>query len=123
MKTNLGEFANSRTRQEDAHEPILSGRGKMTAKTANKDEFICGVLSTLGFVYAAGEETIAEEIVSSSHPYTLLRVARREEDIYLPNLRKTIRFLKQREKMRVKRLQCRFRSHWCAEPTDSAPPD
>jgi hypothetical protein len=60
-----------------------------------KEAFMCGILAALGFIYAADEETTAEEIVSASGPYALLRVARKNEDCYLPNLRKTIRFLRE----------------------------
>lgn len=62
-----------------------------------KDQFLCGVLAALGCVYAADEETIAEEIVNTIGASALLRVARANEDCFLPNLRETIRFLKKQK--------------------------
>jgi hypothetical protein len=59
----------------------------------SKDEFLCGVLIALGFVYEEGQATLAERIVAATGPYALLRVAKKNEDISLPNLRKTIRDL------------------------------
>jgi len=57
----------------------------------NKDDFFCGVLAALGVVYSADEETTAEEIVRMAGGYSLLRVAKKNQDCYLPNLRKTVR--------------------------------
>ncbi len=68
----------------------------MMTRQGKKDEFLCGVLAALGFVYDAGEETTAEAIVSATGPYALLRVAKENEDIFLPNVRKTIYFLRGR---------------------------
>jgi hypothetical protein len=58
--------------------------------------FLCGVLLALGHVYSVDDETVAEAIVSDVGKYALLRVAKKNEDCYLPNLRKTIRFLNQK---------------------------
>lgn len=58
-----------------------------------KDEFLCGVLSALGCVYDLGQETVAEDIVKAVGASGLLRVAKVNEDIFLPDLRKTINFL------------------------------
>jgi hypothetical protein len=65
-----------------------------SAKKARDDAFLLGVLVALGCVYAADEETTAQEIVSAVGAASLVRVAKAEDDPYLPNLRKTIRFLR-----------------------------
>ena len=64
---------------------------------SERDSYLKGVLAGLGFVYAADAETLAEEIVSAVGPYALLRIAEINEDCYLPNLRRTIRFLERRK--------------------------
>jgi len=60
------------------------------------DSFLSGVLVALGCAYHAGHETLAEEIVQTCGAEDLLRVAKREADIYLPELRCTVAFLKRR---------------------------
>ena len=65
-------------------------------KREHKDWFLCGVLAALGCVYAADGETLAEEIVRAVGATSLLRVARKNEDVYLPNLRHTTRMLRER---------------------------
>ena len=61
-----------------------------------KDDFLCGVMAALGHIYEVGQETIAEEIVSAAGAAGLLRVANANDDIYLPNLRKTVNELRRR---------------------------
>ena len=63
------------------------------------EAFMCGVLAALGVVYDYDEETVAEDIVKAVGASGLLRVARANEDIFLPNLRKTIN-----ETRRLRRL-------------------
>ena len=63
----------------------------------DRDSFLLGVLIALGEIYAAGEETTAEAILRALGPKDTNRmvlVAHREEDMSLPNLRATVRFLK-----------------------------
>jgi hypothetical protein len=55
------------------------------------DAFLSGVLVSLEIVYAGGQETCAEEIVEAVGPYALLRVAKKEEDPCLCDLRRTAR--------------------------------
>lgn len=62
-----------------------------------RDDFYCGVMAALAIVFDAGEETLAEEIVRSVGTLNLLRVAKREDDPWLKNLRATARELKRRE--------------------------
>jgi hypothetical protein len=71
----------------------------MKRTNRDKNEWLLGVLIALGCVYEAGAETIAEDIIKLVGPVGLLRVAKKEQDLYLPNLRKTIRFLKGREEV------------------------
>lgn len=64
---------------------------------ANKnDNFHIGVLCALACVYNAGQETLAEEIVAVCGMDNLLRIATKEDDIYLPQLRETVRILRER---------------------------
>ena len=64
-----------------------------------KDEdFYCGVLVALGCVYSCGAEGAAEEIVQTCGATKLLQVAKKNEDLYLPNLRHTISFLRGQHK-------------------------
>ena len=64
---------------------------------AETDAFYAGVLVALGCIYDAGYATITEEIIAAvGSPYGLLRVARKNEDPCLPQLRKTVRYLQQR---------------------------
>ena len=58
--------------------------------------FYSGVLAALAIVYAAGEETTAEEIVRAVGSARLLSVAKQEDDMCLKDLRKTVRFLSSR---------------------------
>ena len=64
-----------------------------------KDDFLCGVMAALGQIYECGQETIAEELVKATGAVDLLRVARANDDIYLPNLRKTARELKRLDRL------------------------
>lgn len=59
-----------------------------------KDARLSGVLIALAMVYDAGIETLAEEIVGTVGADDLLRVAIREKDYKLKDIRKTIAFLK-----------------------------
>lgn len=68
------------------------------ARKRYNDEFINGVLIALGCIYQHDAETLAEEIVTLIGASSLLRVAKANDDVYLPNLRKTIRFLKSVDK-------------------------
>ena len=70
----------------------------------NKQEtesFYCGVLVALGCVCMAGEDSLAEEIIKTvGSPYRLLRIARENEDPWLPELRQSIRYLQEQKKWR-----------------------
>ena len=68
------------------------------ARKRYNDEFINGILVALGVVYIHDAETLAEEIITLVGASALLRVAKDNDDVYLPNLRKTVRFLKERQK-------------------------
>jgi len=59
-----------------------------------RDLRLSGVLIALGIIYYSDAESLAEEIVGTVGATDLLRVAIAENDTYLPNLRKTIQFLK-----------------------------
>lgn len=61
-----------------------------------KDAVYSGVLIALANVYEADVETLAEEIVGTVGASELVRVATAEEDYILPQLKKTIAFLKSR---------------------------
>ena len=63
-------------------------------KKALTDHFFLGVLVALGCVYAQDAEVCAEEIVWTVGAASLLRVAKAEDDMCLPDLLKTIRFLR-----------------------------
>lgn len=52
-----------------------------------------GILIALGVIYQCGAETVAEELVKACDEKALLRIAKREGDPYLKNLRQTVRFL------------------------------
>jgi hypothetical protein len=65
------------------------------------DDFYCGVMAALGVIYQAGEETLAEEIVAAVGASSLLRVAKREDDVWLPDLKATVRFLARRKTLRA----------------------
>lgn len=65
-------------------------------KREHTDWFLLGVLCALGHLYAHGEDTLAEEIIYATGKYALLRVAKKNEDLYLPNLRKSIRYLNEK---------------------------
>ena len=58
------------------------------------DDFSCGVMVALGFIYDADQETLAGEIVSAIGASELLKVAKANDDIFLPNLRKTVNSLR-----------------------------
>ncbi len=81
----------------------LDGKDNQLAESKRRctmtraDEFLCGVLAALGCVYDADEETLAEEIVYETGASALFRVAKVNEDYFLPNLRKTIKFLRERK--------------------------
>jgi len=59
--------------------------------------FYNGVLVALQCIYEAGNNTTAEEIVVAVGAAGLLRTAKRDDDICLQKLRKTIRFLARRK--------------------------
>lgn len=63
-----------------------------------EDGFHAGVLVALAVIYDHGYETAAEEIVAAVGGPGLLRVAKREDDMCLKDLRKTIRFVNQKYK-------------------------
>lgn len=67
--------------------------------TSASNDFYSGVLAALGVVYLQDAETLAEEIVGTVGAKELLRVAKRNEDPWLPNLKATIRFLKDRDRL------------------------
>lgn len=72
-----------------AHADELAGLRKDRA-----DAVLSGVLIALGCVYLFGAEGAAEEIVGTVGADELLRVAKAEEDCYLPQLENTISFLR-----------------------------
>lgn len=81
--------------------PTGEAKRKPSAPSMGTDQFYSGVLVALGCVYFADEETLAEEIVGTVGEKELLRVAVAEEDCYLPNLKRTIAFLKSRRRRPV----------------------
>ena len=64
--------------------------------TRSSDDVTIGVLCALGVVYTAGEETLAEEILTACDGRECLRVAVENEDIFAPNIRNTLAFLAER---------------------------
>ncbi len=69
----------------------------MTKKRELDDAVLSGVLIALGVVYTNENDptaTLAQEIVGTVGAAGLLRVAKKEEDCYLPQLRKTVRSLR-----------------------------
>lgn len=60
--------------------------------------FHSGVMAALAVVYQADQETLAEEIVGLCDEAELLKVARAEDDPWLPNLRRTVRVLRHSRK-------------------------
>ena len=68
----------------------------MTDRT--KDDFLCGMMAALGHIYEFGQETIAEEVVKAAGTAGLLRVAKANDDIFLPDLRKTVNTLRSRRR-------------------------
>lgn len=68
-------------------------RATKRKENVERDLRLSGVLIALAFVWQAGAETLAEEIVGDVGAKDLLRVAKNEQDCYLPQLRKTIAFL------------------------------
>jgi len=71
-------------------------------KRENNDWYLIGVLSALGHLYAHGEDTIAEEIIYATGKYALLRVAIKNKDMYLPNLRASICYLNDKHRRQPK---------------------
>ena len=69
------------------------------AQRKENDAFLSVVLAALGCVYCADAQVLAEDIVMTVGTAGLLRVAKREEDISLSDLRRTIRELKRRERI------------------------
>lgn len=67
-------------------------------KAAALDGFYAGVMAALGVVYAHDDETVAEEILKECDVNHLLRVAMKNDDPYLPNLKATMKFLKGRRR-------------------------
>lgn len=89
-------------------------------KKAWSDGFHSGVLAALACVYDAGQEVVAEEIVAAVGAAALLRIAKREDDMCLKDLRKTVRFLASRA--RVRELFERGRDIVEARSASTAPP-
>jgi hypothetical protein len=76
----------------------MKSRSASAAQVAQNKDFYMGILVSLAVIYAAGAETVAEELVREVGPKELLAIAKAEDDIALPDLRKTIRFLASRER-------------------------
>ena len=60
------------------------------------DDFYLGIIVTLGFVYAADDATcvLAQEIVRDVGGASLIRVAKKHEDMNLAKIRATVRSLR-----------------------------
>lgn len=63
---------------------------------AEKAAFSGGVLCALTVIGMAGEDTYYDEIVASCHAASLLYYARKNHDVELPRLRKSVRRIKER---------------------------
>lgn len=84
-------------------DPEASTSDAGSSAAANRDDDVTtGILIALGIVYYCDAENAAEEIVKACDWEKLLRAAKREEDCYLPNLRRTIAFLKSTGKIGIK---------------------
>jgi len=84
-------------RQSYAHRR-RTGETQMSARKG--DDVFSGVLIALGIVYSMDSDptaTLAQEIVGACSPRDLLRVAKAENDCYLPLLRRTVRSLEKRK--------------------------
>ena len=71
-------------------------REEQKARRIQDDHFLLGVLVSLQHIYLFDEETIAEELVRAVGAAGLLRVAKRENDLSLTNLRHTVRTVRAR---------------------------
>ncbi len=78
--------------------PKTTAKRKATGDVARAiaDARLSGVLIALSHIYGADEEALAEEIIRAVGERELLKVAIAEEDYCLPQVRRTIRFLRAR---------------------------
>lgn len=83
---------------------LARSKGGSVVTVRNDADFHMGVLVSLAVIYANGQEVVAEELVNAVGPKELLRLAKKENDIALPALRKTVSFFRSRERNLFRRI-------------------
>lgn len=75
----------------------MASERKSGCTKRERDDLLCGG-ALIAISCLRGEDTYIEEIVSTMGPAAMLRVAKKNDDMVLPDVRKAVRDIRSRER-------------------------